>query len=391
MLQAVLTLQIANNGFLSEDTFLGVILTLNVLCMFFSKKNNFIFGLLSELWQQLKISIRNLQKSITEDTERFKTDERLKALHVITEGKVPCQDDDINQSALQIQYTFENTIQQLKTDLTPCILRMERIENSNEQIRAPFFTLLFGLAIFSINAISKWCSIGIVESILPSVWIFTLLSIIYWGSIWIAFCFRSMKEQKTKSSSSFWTKIDNLCNWLWGSIIKIILCSGIAFIILQLGNNYIKNIPALWQFVLVGSILLLSICIIGICRLISCSVKGKYSPMHVLGHIAAFIVYSTILGLIYNKYGYNACDILFLNYNALNGCIIFFALVNSIIFPFILPHFKYRKPYDETMSELQNNRDKLNKAINLFDDDFNKWSRMKVISDLKKEKAKKKK
>lgn len=394
MLQVVFTLQTANNGFLSEDTFLGVILTLNVLCMFFSKQNNFIFGLLSELWQQLKVSIRSSQKSITEDADRYKTDERLNALHDITEGRVSCQDDSIYQLALQIQYTFENTIQQLKTDLTSCILRMDRIENSNEQIRAPFFTLLFGLAIFSINMICKWCSKGDIELILPSVWIFTFLSIIYWISIWIAFCFRSMNEQKevkTKSPSNFWSKIDKLCNWLLGSIIKIIFCGGVAFIILRVGNNYIENIPALWKFALVVSVLLLSICIIGICRLISCSVKGKYSPMHVLGHIAAFIVYSTILGLIYNDCGYNACDILFLNYNALNGCIIFFALVNSIIFPFILPHFKYRKPYNETMSDLYNNREKLNKAINLFNDDFNMWSRKKVFSDLENEKAQKQK
>ena len=84
MLQVVFTLQTANNGFLSEDTFLGVILTLNVLCMFFSKQNNFIFGLLSELWQQLKVSIRSSQKFITEDADRYKTDERLNALHDIT-------------------------------------------------------------------------------------------------------------------------------------------------------------------------------------------------------------------------------------------------------------------------------------------------------------------
>ncbi|MDE6206704.1 MAG: hypothetical protein K2M55_02740 [Muribaculaceae bacterium] len=362
--------------------------------MFFSKQNNFIFGLLSELWQQLKVSIKSLQKSITEDADRYKTDERLKALHDITEGSVSCQDDTITQLALQIQYTFENTIQQLKTDLTPCLLRMDRIENSNEQIRAPFFTLLFGLAIFSINMICKWCSNENIELVLPSVWIFTLLSIIYWSSIWIAFCFRSMKEQreeKTKRPSSFWSKIDERCNWLLGSTIKIILCGGVALIILRASNNYIVNIPVLWQFTLVVCVLLLSICIIGICRLIWCSVKGKYSPMHVLGHIAAFIVYSTILGFIYNDCGYNACDILFFNYNALNGCVIFFALVNSIIFPFILPHFKYRKPYNETMSELRNNREKLNNAINLFNDDFNMWSRRKVISDLEKEKAQKQK
>lgn len=43
------------------------------------------------------------------------------------------------------------------------------------------------------------------------------------------------------------------------------------------------------------------------------------------------------------------------------------------------------------MSDLYNNREKLNKAINLFNDDFNMWSRKKVFSDLENEKAQKQK
>lgn len=182
----MLASNVAATGFLGTNgTFLGVILTLNVLCLFYEKSNssNFILRILLEQWGKFKDSLDSLQKSITKDLLRFQSGEKYQTISNITSGKETCTDDGLYQFALQLQFRFDNAIQNLKTDLTDCIMKMDRIESSNEQLRAPFFTLLFGLTIFSIDLISSWSGTEGEKLILPCVWIFTLLSIVYWAAI----------------------------------------------------------------------------------------------------------------------------------------------------------------------------------------------------------------
>lgn len=368
-------------GFLgSEDTFLGVILTLNVLCLFSSKNNNFIFGLLSEQWERLKQKLTNLQESISPDENNVKSDKRYEAIQKVITKRTNCS-EDLYQSALQIQFRLDNALQNLKTDLSLNIIS-ERIEKSNEQLRAPFFTFLFGIAIFSINMITGWCDTEDTRLLLPGVWIFTLLSIIYWCAIWITFYYRNLeKKEASPKGNNFWQKIDKKFKWHKGGCIKIALCTAIATIVLSACT--LSTLPSFVAFAIVIAILLMPICIIGICRLISCGVKGNYSSIHTLGHVAAFFVYSIALTAIYNIFGERVCDGLFQNYNALTGCIVFFALLNGIICPFILPYYKYRIFYNKCSSDLLGKKANLSNAIHTFEEEFKNWCSQKVISDSK--------
>lgn len=360
------------------ETFLGVILTLNVLCLFFKDESNFIFGVLNKLWAKLKNELENLQKSVSADEEKFQNDKRYKALRKFTTSLEDIEHPDtLQQRALQIKYDLDNKLLGLKTDLSPAIMTMERIKLSNEQTRAPFFTFIFGLAIFSVQEVCNCVEPATAKLILPGVWIFTFLSIIYWLAIWSAFIFRKMKDDENDrepESKRFWKRVDEKYKWKTGGIVKIICCAAIAAFTFAL-----FTINGYCGLVIYVGILLLPICIIGIWRLISCGVKGKYSYMHILGHAAAFFVYSIVLASIYDIWGNGACDDLFLNCNTLNGCIIFFALFNGIIFPFILPYYKYHSQYKTATSNLKQERMNLNNIISSFGTDFQKWSTDKFL------------
>lgn len=376
-------------GFLdSEATFLGVILTLNVLCLFASKDNNFIFGLLGEQWNKFTATLTNLQKSISDDKEKLSDDDKYKAIHdfVAEESR---SSSKLYQSALEIVFGLDSALQNIRADLSPYNIARERIEKSNEQLRAPFFTFLFGIVVFSADMIYTWLDSDSAKAILPALWIFTLLSIIYWAAIWGAFCVRNIdKDKSVRYSNKFWEKADKRFKWHKGSGIKILLCAGLASVILA--TCTITLMSPFLAFAAVIALLLLPICIIGICRLISCGIKGNYSAMHTLGHVAAFVVYSISLALVYNTLGEDVCDSLFYNCDALIGCIIFFALINSIICPFILPYHKYRRFYNMAMTHLSENRVKLSYARSSFEKDFNEWCAKKVLSENKaKEKRKK--
>lgn len=371
----------------TNGTFLGVILTLNVLCLFYEKSNssNFILRILLEQWGKFKNSLDSLQKSITKDLLRFQSGEKYQTISNITSGKETCTDGGSYQFALQLQFRFDNAIQNLKTDLTDCIMKMDRIESSNEQLRAPFFTLLFGLTIFSIDLISSWSGTEGEKLILPCVWTFTLLSIVYWAAIWTAFCRRSMDEDTSSApADKTFTAYIKKIGWKRGSCFKIAFCAIIAAVTLGFGS--LNTLPQFLEFSIVAALLLLIICIIGVWRVVSCGVKGKYSAMHTLGHVAAFFVYSTILGAIYDWLGNGACDALFNSKDALNGCIVFFALINGIICPFVLPYYKYRAPYIKMMDDLNESKATLDSAINLFNGGFNEWTAQKFLAERQKEK-----
>lgn len=367
------------SGFLEAETFLGVILTLNVLCLFASEGNNFIFGLLGEQWSKFNKALTDLQSSIVDDKKKFPENDKYKAIHEFVDNEKDCS-SKLYQSALEIIFALDNALQNLRTDLSPYNITRERIEKSNEQLRAPFFTFLFGIAIFSSNLIFTWLDSDATKSILPALWIFTFLSIIYWFAIWIAFCIRNIgKDNSARYSNKFWEKVDRKFKWHKGSGIKILLCAGIATAILA--TCAITQLSSFLAFTSVIALLLLPICIIGICRLISCGVKGNYSAMHTLGHVVGFAIYSIALNLVYNTLGEGVCDGLFLNRDALTGCIIFFALLNSIICPFILPYHKYRRFYNLAMSDLSDNRIKLSNAISSFEYEFKEWCAKKVLSE----------
>lgn len=265
----------------TEQTLLGVILTLNVLCLFAIEGNNFIFSILMEQWGKYNGSLMKLQKGVTDKLAKFEGGREYNEVYeVVYRGKLtdgtPVPVNNIAyKSAMQMLYHYVTSKQSLTTDLTSYTEENERIKLSNEQLRAPFFTLVFGLAVFLLAIIYGWCDAGSCQYIRVAVWIVTALSVVYWIALWSCFMFRNMtgEDADNAGESSIWYKVDEKCGWFWGAVIKIAGCAALASFLLWAVDFYVM--PSAIGFVWVTASLMLVIVAIGISRVVKCKIKGN--------------------------------------------------------------------------------------------------------------------
>ena len=77
----------------STQTFIGVLLTLNVLCIFLDKSNNFIFALLEDQNDRFVKRLIQCQDKIKKEIEAFKNSDDYKVFQDIMQslGKVPTE------------------------------------------------------------------------------------------------------------------------------------------------------------------------------------------------------------------------------------------------------------------------------------------------------------
>lgn len=362
----------------NAQTFLGVILTLTVLCLFASNDGkdggdgNFIFRLLTQQWEKFEMSLMSLFNAVAEKLSNFQKSKEYQTLsNDVYDDK---GDAELYIFGLKVLLSFKNATNDIKSDSSPLIFGLDRIKKSNEQFRAPFFTLMFGIVMLSFSMIASWCDADAKSLIMPGIWLFALLSIIYWIALWTAFLCHNMGDKKKSKSKGvrFWKRIDDRFSWHKGSLYKIGLCAGVAFLVLWVVD--VTMFSSSMSFAIVILLLLLIITVIGVFRVISCEIKGNYSAIHTIGHLAAFLLYSVALCVIYDIWGAHACDSLFQNDELLAGVIVFFALVNGIICPFALPYLKYRSPSQKTMDKLKGWDKNLDNAIADFNEGFKEWT-----------------
>lgn len=362
-----------------EQTLLGVILTMTVLCIFAGTEsgdsNNFIFRLLSQQWNKYEGSLSRISDTIKNKLERFQGSERYKRL-----SKKVYAGQEYNRSylfALQLLMRFKDATNDIKTDSSPSRKILDKIKRSNEQTRAPLFTLMFGLLLLTINMIAGLCGES-VNVVLPGIWIFTILSIIYWSALWLSLFARKIGEKDVEDDSddaeTFWKKCDRNNSWLILGFYKILICSVVASLLLYVID--VTQFTPIISFIIVASLLFLVILVIGVWRVKCCEVKGNYSVIHIIGHIAAFIFYAAVIGAIYHFLGQHVCDSLLTDSKILGCTIVLFALINGIVCPFALPYLRYRKPYKDAMSELQRWDCSLDIAIKLFNGGYSEWEKV---------------
>lgn len=369
-----------NMGFLDSNaqTFLGVILTLTVLCIFASNDSkdggdsNFIFRLLTQQWKKLEVSFTSLFNAVADKMINFQNSKEYKTL------STDVYDDKGNAElylfGLQILMRFKDSTNDIKTDSSPLLIILDRIKRSNEQFRAPFFTLMFGIVMLTLNLIASWCDD--VSVIMPGIWIFAVLSVIYWIALWTAFLCHNMEDKDKDDEgkcASFWKMIDDRFSWHKGSLCKILACATVAVIVLLAVD--VTMFSSALSFVIVALLLLLVITVIGVWRVVSCDVKGNYSAMHTIGHLAAFFIYSVVMCAVYDLWGRGVCDGLFENKDVLAGVVVFFSLLNGIISPFVFPYLKYRSPFKKSMNEVHEWDNKLDSAIKVFNGGFGEWTK----------------
>lgn len=357
-----------------SQTFLGVLITLNILCIFASKnsepeesnerdweddngdgasynveedisENNFILRFLHHYKLQFRRRLMELKTTIRIEHESFSDSKDFKVLMKIQQGWGKYK-DEIVQAAVRLgmKYTFNLTDSKAKA--TSGYVELDRIEASNEQRRAPLFTLLFGLVCFMVDEVVNWFGAPVLSGSIVFGWFFLLLSSLYWGALWSAFWIRrSFSDIKPINVRGFWNSVDKCLGSFWGGCIKIALCGWIFYIGLWL--NIWNADHSTWYCYYVCVFALAPIALIGGLREIGCRVKGRYSMMHILGHLASCAVYAVVLTVI--AFGCFEERILalefFENISALRFWIIVFSLFNGLILPFAFPYFRLRLFY----------------------------------------------
>ena len=346
----------------SSQTFLGVLLTLNVLCIFAFKndsendsenvseinENNFILRFLHYYKEKFRKELIKLENLVKKETETLRESSDYRKLKAISNGNDKF-DADIKTEAMLLDVKYSLYLTNSNSIVTDGYVELNSIEASNEQQRAPLFTLAFGLVFFFVDELVNLYQEDIYADSIMFGWWFLIISSIYWFVIWIFFLCRKNFVGIEVMRKSFWNSIDKHVNPILGGLIKIVVCLAIFFF-------SILWIPGISDFtfcvILVG---LMPISIIGFWREWFCCVKGRYSLTHTMGHLISFGLYAiaitSIIITISNISGNSNVVIvfnnisklgIFSNIKALRFGIICFSLLNGLILPFVIPYIKLR-------------------------------------------------
>ncbi len=352
-----------------SQTFLGTLLTLNVLCIFANRSNNFILKLLSNLIKAFKSELKNLKKLIEADVEKIKNSEDFKTVEKISASQGGYPPKIVTEATL-LSYKYSLGSETSQIALTKGYVQLNQIKHSQEQFRAPLFTLLYGLTIFVIDEVCRFTNDEcLYKAYLFCSWIITVLAILYWLIIWIVFVVSSYPLPQRKKGS-FWSYVDYTCHSVDSAFVQLVIFATIYYFVLKF---LLFATSIMWvNTLLILVAALLPLLILGIWRESECSVIGRYSYMHVCGHFVTFLIYAIILTVItYNSF--NFClqsSTIFTDVPLLRLFVVGFVLLNGLLLPFILPYGKHRDSYLTASHELEAEHAKVIKAKRDFEADF---------------------
>lgn len=334
-----------------SQTFLGVIATLTILCIL-KNDGNFITKMLSlvfdRIQEQIKILSNKIKATSPETTEmkllmRFLKEETDDELH--NEGAKVLRDINNNIDEKSIEYMrLEGANKPLFDNISTCL----------EHIMAPFYSFLYCMIVFIFDEALR-SDIPGKDIILSSLVIFTLFSFIFWILIWIHF-FRTNSVdyqhiQRPKNLCILLKKCSEYIEnqgYIKALTIRILVC--LLILALALFAIYRGNLYEEVAKVFLGLALLIPGLIIGIAKYLAKEGKPEYTHVLIASHSLIALVVSTLLALLIHlsvDY-FPQLEICLFRYDSLTWLkfsILFFALMNGIIFPFLFPYISYMALY----------------------------------------------
>lgn len=365
----------AQSGYLDllngSQTFIGVLLTLNVLCIFFDKGSNFIINLLDTQTKKFIDRLKQLEKGIEKAVDQFRTSQDYKDIPKIiaADSKYPL---DVKREAQQLDYRTNVKILSYSVTVSESYPPIDAIKNYREQVLAPIFCLIYGIIIFMLDEIGKFFALPS-ELYVFSVFIFTILSCEYWIIIWVTFLVHSSKPHQADKSESWLQKMDDKIGVFFCGVIKMILSGGVFVVLLKYIPWTLVSIPFL-KALLCLLAFLLPISVFGGLRIYNCNLKGYYSYMHVIGHVLSFEVYSVIAAILFNLINpFEAADLSFLvEVKWMRLTIVTFLMLNGLITPFLLPYIRYSQEYRKKKKEIKKTEAEIIDEIQSFSVGYSK-------------------
>lgn len=337
-----------------SQTFLGIIATLTILCILHND-GNFITKMLSLVYDRIKKEIGELSKKV-KVAQSDSTEWKLLMLFLSNDKQ-----DELHEEGARVMRDInsridEKSIEYMGLEVTNKPF-LDHVSTCSEHIMAPFYSFLYCLLVFIYDEVLR-SGIPGKDWILSSLAIFTFFSFVLWALVWTHF-FRSNSVgyqhiQRPKKICDFLKKCSSFVGEL-GNIgvsgVRIMVC--VFFLLLALGVIGFFTGLSEWgaKAVLVMALLLPGL-FIGFAKYLAKEGKPEYTHVVIASHIfIAWVVSMVFAFLIHGTVDYfphlEGCLFEYDSLMLLKFFILFFALMNGIIFPFLFPYISYMALYGD--------------------------------------------
>lgn len=337
-----------------SQTFLGIIATLTILCILHND-GNFITKMLSLVYDRIKKEIGELSKKV-KVAQSDSTEWKLLMLFLSNDKQ-----DELHEEGARVMRDInsridEKSIEYMGLEVTNKPF-LDHVSTCSEHIMAPFYSFLYCLLAFIYDEVLR-SGIPGKDWILSSLAIFTFFSFVLWTLVWTHF-FRSNSVgyqhiQRPKKICDFLKKCSSFVGEL-GNIgasgVRIMVC--VFFLLLALGVIGFFTGLSEWgaKAVLVMALLLPGL-FIGFAKYLAKEGKPEYTHVVIASHIfIAWVVSMVFAFLIHGTVDYfphlEGCLFEYDSLMLLKFFILFFALMNGIIFPFLFPYISYMALYGD--------------------------------------------
>ena len=322
----------------ASQTFIGVLLTIFLLCIFHENSNNFIEKMLQAIKNNICSKIESLKnqnslheikdipeyKQLTTFLQSTPLDDKQKKLH--EEG-----------SKISTFYLTEKS--KLLTKYAPLQVEFNNlnqiIDNAKEQVWAPLFCFLYCVLLFVFDEFLRYTSTWFVNYLISVIVVFTLYSFIFWLIVWGHFYLKNIYKMKISMRDSPSHRKSVSRSFLSYSLNILLFYAIVIFI-------FSEVLPPLNSFSF--------IIVLGLAPFLYFTINKYKSTMDnctelfVFGHFGVLFFLSISFCAILFFYDTYIGKIEFYPYNdALSKFAIFaFALINGLIFPFLMPFLAYK-------------------------------------------------
>lgn len=368
-----------------SQTLLGVLATLNVLCLFLDKDGNFILSLIKVLNDAFIARLQRIEQSINKRVGEFLNSENYTSIEIAASDN---PDVEIKEKAQQLLFDTAVNKVNINTQIADSYKPIESISKYREQVLAPLYCFGFTLLLFVIDQIGPFFKSSFTIAYFL-VNVFTIISLIYWAVLWISFIVHSAHEHDKDDGDTLLQKIDRFFTKPGSAALQFMISMAIYWLlILKLPWTELNE----WGLT-VFQILSFSIpiAILGIFRMAKSKIKGYFSYLHALGHLLAILIYSFGIAIIYHCF---FPDSLYGNGILFDGqwmriFVVLFLILNGIILPFACPFYRCSQILNTEKKKLGERQENIDNTIMSFTDQYETMckdlgkQRLKASSDKK--------
>ena len=350
-----------------SQTFVGVLLTIFLLCIFHDS-NNFIDTILETIETKITFEISELSKQnsiqgintssgykLLNHFLREQGNEQIKELQA--EGAALLANISAKRNALQFDYA----------NAQPDIInRFEKIKSSQEQTWAPLYCFIYCINLFICDEILRFTSGLWTDIVLSIVSLLTVYSVFYWITLWLRFYYKHIKKKEVKKSSKVSIKsaifsFSKFCIFYFVPVFCLLF--GVAF--------YLPSYFLYAQLICI----LIPIAYWGISKF---KVNDNQSThLFMFGHTIALLVvnvfFCSIVFFLYAIFPY--LPSIPFNLGIFKLAIFGFTLVNGLILPFCMPLWSYKELETEMKTMLMESNNKARKIENEIQKDLENFAK----------------